>query len=234
MRSITSAPAVATSRASSSRPASVSASVSWARVTPTSTMRSRTVREIRVSVNAESFGVTAGPPPGSPAGPRRSRPPSGPGPSAATPSGPSDTWSVPPGLCTSTVSPTRPQLRAAAAAAALPVPQARVSPTPRSHTRRVMAVPPGPTEMNSTLIPPGCTSWSRPPTPATSTSAGSGPRRTRWGLPMSTWRARRSANCWGWSGPSTASPMSTEASAEPGASPGTVLDGPHAGQGRAP
>ncbi len=31
--------------------------------------------------------------------------------------------------------PTRPQLRAAAAAAALPVPQAWVSPTPRSNTR---------------------------------------------------------------------------------------------------
>ena len=47
---------------------------------------------------------------------------------------------VPPGLWTVTWSPTRPQLWAAAAAAALPVPHAWVSPTPRSNTRSTSVV----------------------------------------------------------------------------------------------
>ena len=46
----------------------------------------------------------------------------------------SSTTSSPPGLRTTTRSPTRPMSCAAAAAAQLPVPQACVSPTPRSHT----------------------------------------------------------------------------------------------------
>ena len=38
----------------------MAARVEWGKVTPTSTMRSRTVREMRVSVNAESVGLTGG------------------------------------------------------------------------------------------------------------------------------------------------------------------------------
>ena len=176
---------------------------------------------MRVSVKAESVGVTAGRPRGSPAGPHRSPPLCGPVPSATPRPGPVRPGAFPPGCGRRPTLPPAPSSGRRRRPPRCPVPHAWVSPTPRSHTRRSMAVPPGSTEMNSTLIPPGCTSWSRLPTPATSTPAGSGPRRTRWGLPMSTWRARRSANCWGWSGPRTASPMSTAARAEPGVSPGT-------------
>src|SRR5205085_12156400 len=50
----------------------------------------------------------------------------------------------PPRLCTTTWVPTRPQSRAATAAAHDPVPHARVSPAPRSHTRRTSSSGPAP------------------------------------------------------------------------------------------
>ena len=61
----------------------------------------------------------------------------------ASSSAPSVTSRIPPGLRTRTVPLVRtaPQLRAAAAAATLPVPQARVSPAPRSHTRKSRSSP---------------------------------------------------------------------------------------------
>src|ERR1700676_4582648 len=46
------------------------------------------------------------------------------------------TLNVPPGTRTSTSAPSSPRLRPTATAAQAPVPQARVSPTPRSNTRR--------------------------------------------------------------------------------------------------
>ena len=56
--------------------------------------------------------------------------------------------------------------------------------------------------MNSTLMPPsGRPTGAWAPMPATSTSSRSGPNMTRWGLPMSTVRTRRSGNCCGWSSP---------------------------------
>ena len=156
MRSFTSAPAVATSSANSSSPASVSARVSWARVTPTSTMRSRTVREMRVSVKAESFGVTIRAAAQDLLAvhvdlrhlPDRSLQPHRAGHQATPGASHPD--------CARRPSP-RPVPNC------VPRPRRRRSrcrrpgsrPRPRSHTRRVMASAPGPTEMNSTLIPSG-------------------------------------------------------------------------------
>ena len=61
IRPATSAPAVSTSRSSSSSPASVAAVVPPGNVTPTRTMRSRNSLEIRVSVKADSVGLIGRP-----------------------------------------------------------------------------------------------------------------------------------------------------------------------------
>ena len=74
----------------------------------------------------------------------------------------------------------------ATAAAQAPVPQARVSPTPRSHTRMVISSGPGPEGDELDVEPAGTLALELRAEPSTSTVAGSGPRTTRWGLPMST------------------------------------------------
>ena len=174
----------------------------------------------------------------------RCRPPCAPGrPGSvvAPSSAPSVTSRIPPGLRTRTVPSRRtaPQLRAAAAAATLPVPQASVSPAPRSHTRKSRSSP--------SLVAAGGD-------PLDVDAAGEGGlqlgpelgdvdrRRCRGraargaGCPTSTVRARRSSNSWGWSGPSRAGPMSTLAVAQPGASPGvysTVRGAAGGGHGEA-
>src|SRR3984893_388383 len=100
---------------------------------------------------------------------------------------PSSTWRSPPGTWTTTRSPTSPCRLATAAAAHAPVPQLRVSPTPRSQTR--MSIPsasPGVAAMNSTFVRLGnrssCSRWG--PCWVTRAVPGLRTRLTRWGLPM--------------------------------------------------
>ena len=125
-----------------------------------------------------------------------------------------------------------PQLRAAAAAATLPVPQARVSPTPRSQTRKSRRSPSSSctSVIHSTLMPPLKVDWSLGPDSAMSTAAVSGPRSTRCGLPTSTVRARRSSNSWGC--PDQAAPVPCRRwPGQPGCCPGGVVDGAHPAPG---
>ena len=139
-RATTSAPAVSTRRASSSRSASTVVGVGAGERPPRRARcargRPRSIRragELRRSRQAARRGRprTVGDP-----AHRAGRAPPG------RPSvGPSVTSRVPPGLCTAHRGRRPgPSARAAAAAAQLPVPQARVSPTPRSHTRMVQLV----------------------------------------------------------------------------------------------
>src|SRR6478752_6774844 len=76
--------------------------------------------------------------------------------SATGPSSAASTISAePPGMSTRTSRPTRPQRWARWAAAVAPVPQASVTPAPRSHTRRSRVSGPSPAVMNSTFTPFG-------------------------------------------------------------------------------
>ena len=97
-------------------------------------------------------------------------------------------------MSTRTSRPTRPQRWARWAAAAAPVPQASVTPAPRSHTSRSRVSGPSPALMNSTFTPVGNCCSIQLPVPTRSTSARSRTSTTRCGLPMSAvaWRASAS------------------------------------------
>src|SRR5439155_10321997 len=120
------------------------------------------------------------------------------------------TSDAPPGWWTVTLVPTLPHAWTAADAAQAPLPQARVSPTPRSQTRIVISSRPGPSATNSTFMPPGWRASISGPSSATAMCAGSGPSSTRCGFPMSTVR-RPASTLQAPSVPSTnrAGPMST-------------------------
>src|SRR5688572_808867 len=95
--------------------------------------------------------------------------------------------SRPPGRSTCTSSSSRPCRRPTATAAQAPVPQARVSPVPRSWTRRRMW-PRSTTSMNPTLVRLGKREWFSiaGPSRATGASATDGTWITAWGLPTET------------------------------------------------
>ena len=199
-RPATSAPAVSTSSANSSRPASVAASVAWGNVTPTSTMRSRTVREMRVSVKAESVGRHGPRPPCRLSAPGRSsgldgRPPSAPGhrPGQHGPRRRPGPPRVPPGLWTVDRSHQAPAVGRgggghAAGAAGLGLPH-----PPLPHPERD-GVGPGPTAMNSTLIPPGWTAWRLGADRGDVHVGRVGPEQHQMGIAHVDRRAVRSAN----------------------------------------
>ena len=240
-RPTTSAPAVSTSRASSSRPASTASAVEPGEhhADQHDALAERAVDEgagqRRWSCGSHGQVTRHG------TGATRSRPPCGPGRpdgviavAAAQVAPPR----VPPGLCTrDPVTDQPPAAGGGGGRARCPVPQARVcpprAPTPagRAGGARCRARSPGRDAMNSTLMPPGCGGCERRPITATSTAApGRRTRSTRWGLPMSTVRARRSpAPAVRVRRPASAGPMSTVAQARPGRLAGAELDGPHAG-----
>ena len=232
-RPTTSAPALSTNWASSSSSSSTSSVVKPGKTTPTRMMRSRNARSMSVPGStllkrASRGGCRCPPPcarvrPGACSLPRRPpRRPRGCRRDCA------------PG---SLRRPPRPSSRAAAAAATLPVPQASVSPTPRSQTLKSSTSPSRSSlsEIHSTLMPPENAACSLGPSSAMSTLAVSGPSSTRCGLPTSTVRTRRSSNSWGWSGPRRAGPMSTLARAQPGSGPGvySTVRRPQGGHGEA-
>ena len=186
MRATTSAPAVSISASSSSRLASVSSSSVPGNVTPTSTMRSRIVRSMRVAPSASLYGLLTGV--GSRSCRRRwpgrsdvTRPGSGRGaplshrPRPCAPSVPR--WCDRRGPSRWPPRPPR----------AAPVPHASVMPAPRSWTRIVMASRSGPGSMISRLMSGTWRPRARRSTPATSSTA-----TTVCGLPRSRWATGRS------------------------------------------
>ena len=96
-------------------------------------------------------------------------------------------WSDPPSSTTSVRRPVRPRRAVATPTAQAPVPQARVMPTPRSHTRMRTRV----AERictNSTFVRAGNSGSVsiRGPRPATSTASASGTTKITCGLPIDT------------------------------------------------
>ena len=126
-------------------------------VTPTSTIFSRKLRSIRLIGSPRSEPASRGS--------TRQSPRAALGPARTTvPSARSSTSRVAAGLVDRDPAPDpAPVVRRRTAAAQAPVPQAWVSPTPRSHTRMVISSGPGPRATNSTFRPPGIAGLERRP-----------------------------------------------------------------------